>query len=71
MPRQFSPLNTSIWDSTFIHDGLSVGVLGVSCRATVEHRMTEEEPFRVTNEKSTLMILKTRLRDLYSVKGFR
>lgn len=30
--------------------------------------MTEEEPFRVTNEKSTLMILKTRLRDLYSVK---
>lgn len=71
MPRQFSPLNTSIWDSNFIHDGLSVGVLGVSCRATVEHRMTEEEPFRVTNEKSTLMILKTRLRDLYSVKGFR
>lgn len=49
IPRQFSPLNTSIWDSTFIHDGLSVGVLGVSCRATVEHRMTEEEPFRVTN----------------------
>lgn len=49
MPRQFSPLNTSIWDSTFIHDGLSVGVLGVSCRATVEHRMTEEEPFRVIN----------------------